>query len=115
MGTVPDQTKNLLPFILPLPKDGTTYHKILGTDKSVTMRSGLVTLQSGQNVGSHNTGKHEELLVILEGSGEVELEELGRQKIQKGCVAYIPPTTQHNVFNINAEPLRYIYVVSRAE
>ena len=81
----------------------------------MAMRSALVTLQSGQDVGSHNTGKHEELLLILDGVGKVEVEGLGRQRIHKGCVAYIPPCTQHNVFNVYAEPLRYIYVVSRLE
>lgn len=115
MSTVPDQSKKLLPFVLSLPDDDIKYHEIVKATQSVTMQSGLVSLQSGQDVGSHTTGKHEELLVILDGIGEVELEGHGRQKIQKGCVAYIPPATQHNVFNVDTNPLRYLYIVSRVE
>lgn len=115
MSSFPNQPKNLVPFVLSLPNDGAKYHKILGSTQSVAMRAGLVNLQSGQDVGSHNTGKHEELLVILDGIGEVEIKELGRQRLHKGCVAYIPPDTQHNVINVGTEPLRYLYIVSRVE
>ncbi len=115
MSTIVNQSKDLLPFVLSLPDDDIQYHEILKSTQSVTMHSGLVSLQSGQAVGSHTTGKHEELLVILDGTGEVEIEGHGRQRIQKGCVAYIPPATQHNVFNVDTKPLRYIYVVSRVE
>lgn len=115
MNTVADQSKNLLPFVLSLPVDGIKYHEILKSTQSATMQSGLVNLQSGQDVGSHTTGKHEELLVILEGIGEVELEGFSRQRIQKGCIVYIPPATQHNVFNVDTLPLRYLYIVSRVE
>ncbi|MEW6558503.1 MAG: cupin domain-containing protein [Elusimicrobiota bacterium] len=52
---------------------------------------------------------------MLDGIGEVELEGLGRQRIQKGCVAYIPPATQHNVFNVGTHPLRYLWIVSRVQ
>ncbi|HTY39131.1 MAG TPA: cupin domain-containing protein [Bacteroidota bacterium] len=79
------------------------------------MRSGLVTLHAGQDVGSHSTGNHEEMLVILGGVGEVEVEGAGRRRIREGMVAYIPPHTEHNVFNIEDFPLRYIYIVARAE
>jgi mannose-6-phosphate isomerase-like protein (cupin superfamily) len=115
MSINPEKSKNLCPFIFPLPKDDFRYHKVLGLTQSKVMRSGLVCLQSGQDVGSHNTGKHEELLVILDGTGEVEIEGFGRQSIRKDCVAFIPPATQHNVFNIDSTPLRYLYIVSRTE
>ena len=110
-----DHSESPQPFVLSLPDDGNGYHEILKSPKSITMRSGLVTLQSGQEVGSHTTGKHEELLVILDGTGEVELGGLSRQRIERGSVAYIPPATQHNVFNVDTLPLRYLYIVSRAE
>ncbi len=109
-----DQSENLFPFVLELPEDH-EYHEILKSSQSVTMQSGLVTLQPGKDVGTHNTGSYEELLVILEGTGEVESEGSARQHIKKGCVAYIPPATQHNVFNAGTSPLRYLYIVSRVK
>lgn len=115
MDAVANQSKNLLPFVLTLSNDDIKHHEILKSPQSVKMRSGLVNLQPGQDVGSHTTGKHEELLVILDGIGEIETESLGRQRVHKGCVAYIPPATQHNVYNVDTHPLRYLYIVSRTE
>ncbi len=105
----------LLPFIKELPTEDLSYHPIIKPPQSARMRSGFVTLESGAEVGEHSTHDHEEMLVVLQGHGEVEIEGQGRQKIHKGCVAYIPPQTQHNVHNMNEEPLRYLYIVSRAE
>jgi mannose-6-phosphate isomerase-like protein (cupin superfamily) len=101
------------PFVLSIPNNGNIHNEILNSSQGVEMRSGLVTLQPGQECGSHNTGNNEELLVILEGSGEVKLDGFGIEKIQQGCAAYIPPITQHNVFNNGKQVLQYIYVVSK--
>ena len=77
------------------------------------MHSGMVVLQKGENVGSHSTGPYEEVLVILEGSGEVEADGFGRKEVEKGCIAYIPPETRHNVFNPGEQELRYIFIVAK--
>ena len=45
-----------------------------GPPETATMRSGLVTLEPGKSIGLHSTGANEELLVVLEGSGEFRLE-----------------------------------------
>jgi hypothetical protein len=37
------------------------------TPESVTLKSGLEVLAPNKSVGKHNTGQHEELLVVLEG------------------------------------------------
>ena len=54
-----------------------------------------------------------ELIIVLEGTGEVVLDGLGKERIQKGCTVYIPPAIQHNISNTSLQPLRYIYVVSK--
>ena len=108
-------SKGLVPFVLVLPDDNAKYHELLKPPRSVVMHSGVVTLRPDESVGSHTTGKHEELLVILDGIGEVELGGFGRKKVHGGCVAYVPPLTQHNVLNVGTQPLRYVFVVSRAE
>lgn len=104
--------KNTFPFVLSLPKDNDKYHELLELKQSVSMKSGLVCLQPGENVGSHTTGNREELIVIIDGSGEVELNGCGNNNIQEGCIAYIPPDTQHDVINTGNKLLRYIYIVS---
>jgi mannose-6-phosphate isomerase-like protein (cupin superfamily) len=115
MTTDTTEIKNLKAFVRSLPADSIKYHEILSSNQSVSMKSGLVCLQPGENVGSHNTGNREELLIILNGMGEIETEGSGRRKINQGCVAYVPPNTQHNVFNSNSELLRYLYIVASVE
>jgi mannose-6-phosphate isomerase-like protein (cupin superfamily) len=102
------------PFLFVLPADAVPYTMIMGPPRTHTMRSGLVNLAPGRDVGLHSTEKNEEMLVILEGQGEVELEGFGRMKIAAGRTAYVPPKTRHNVFNTGTGPLKYIFVVSKA-
>jgi quercetin dioxygenase-like cupin family protein len=104
--------KELKPFVLPLPETG-KHFEILSGNNSAVMHSGLVTLAKGECVGEHSTGEHEELIIILEGSGEIEAEGNGRKKIKQGETAYNPPNTKHNVYNTNDEELKYIYVVAK--
>jgi mannose-6-phosphate isomerase-like protein (cupin superfamily) len=88
--------------------------ELLKPPRTITMRSGLVRLNPGEDVGLHSTNKNEEMLVILEGQGEVELEGHTPLKISGGQVAYVPPETRHNVHNTGSVPLKYIFIVSRA-
>ncbi len=108
----PKDSTNKVPFVITLPKDSNKHFPILDSSRSVNMKSGLVTLQPGENVGSHNTGEREELLVILEGIAEVEAEGVAKQNVSVQSVVYIPPGNQHNVKNVGLTQLRYIYTVS---
>jgi mannose-6-phosphate isomerase-like protein (cupin superfamily) len=78
------------------------------------MRSGLVTLKAGENVGEHTTNDYEEILVIIEGKGVAEIVGKDRMDIEKGNIVYIPPKTVHNVFNNGNSLLKYIYIVAKA-
>ncbi len=110
-----NQTQNHpAPFLFVLPVDAAPYTMIMGPPRTHTMRSGLVNLAPGKEVGLHSTEKNEEMLVVLEGQGEVEMEGFGRLKIAAGRTAYVPPKTRHNVFNTGTGPLKYIFVVARA-
>jgi mannose-6-phosphate isomerase-like protein (cupin superfamily) len=101
------------PFSEKLPVN-LEYHQILGDGNSVCMHSGRVVLLPGQDCGEHSTGDHEELIIILSGEGELEVEGSGKTPISAGLVAYNPPHTKHNVRNTGALPLTYIYVVTPA-
>ncbi|MBE2228043.1 MAG: cupin domain-containing protein [Ignavibacteria bacterium] len=87
--------------------------QILGSDNCNVMHSGFVTLKKGECIGEHSTHGNEELIIILEGEAEVEAEGAGRKPVSKGEVAYNPPNTKHNVYNVKEELLKYIYVVAR--
>jgi hypothetical protein len=79
-GSLQD-VRNLLPLICSIASDGMKEHELLNAGQSVGMRSSFVSLQPGKNVGSHSTRKNEELLVILDGFGEVDVEGVGRRRI----------------------------------
>lgn len=88
--------------------------RLLGKEDTVSMRSGLVILQPGQDCGWHSTENYEELIICLEGSGELASEGAARRPLAAGQYAYNPPQTRHNVFNTGTAAMRYIYVVSPA-
>jgi mannose-6-phosphate isomerase-like protein (cupin superfamily) len=98
-------------FVLPLPDGNNKNVPVLDSLSSMKMRSSLVTLQPGENVGSHNTRDREELLVIIEGVARVEAQGLGIREVKAHSCVYIPPGNQHDVFNPGAGVLRYLYVV----
>jgi quercetin dioxygenase-like cupin family protein len=105
--------KKLKPFVISLEQVNERRFEILNSVNSAIMHSGLVTLGKDECIGEHSTGNHEELIVIIEGKGEIEAEVNGRKKIGKGEAAYNPPHTKHNVYNTNSEVLKYIYIVAK--
>jgi len=78
------------------------------------MRNGFVRLKTGQTVGWHTTGRNEESLVILHGSGEARIEGQPARAFTATALVYIPPATRHNVANKGSELLEYVYVVAPA-
>jgi mannose-6-phosphate isomerase-like protein (cupin superfamily) len=101
-------------FTKTLEGRGETHLPLLTKENARRMRAGMVTLAPGEDCGRHSTEDYEELLIILEGSGEAELEGHGAFPVAAGRVAYIPPRTHHNVHNRGDGVLRYVYVVAPA-
>jgi mannose-6-phosphate isomerase-like protein (cupin superfamily) len=114
MSSNPGQTAKK-PFIKVLPTDSQDYFEILCNEESLCIRSGMVTLAPGKDVGWHSTKKYEELLIILEGKGRLSAKGHPDLDIASGLIAYNPPNTEHNVLNIGSGPLRYIYIVTLTE
>jgi len=85
-----------------------------GVPQTAGMRSGFVRLKTGETVGWHTTGKNEEALVILRGSGEARIEGQPARAVTAPALVYIPPAARHNVANTGSELLEYVYVVAPA-
>jgi mannose-6-phosphate isomerase-like protein (cupin superfamily) len=85
---------------------------LTGVPQTAGMRSGDVRLKPGETVGEHSTGRREESLVILAGSGEVRIEGQPAQPFAAPATVYIPPATRHNVANTGSGVLEYVYVVA---
>ena len=96
-----------------LVKSLTEAGPIASHSDSVQIRSGLVVLGRGEEVGRHETGNGEELIILLEGSAELLCD--GESKIIDAPVAVLVPAhTPHNVRNRSTNPLRYVYVYVNA-
>ena len=85
-----------------------------GSALAVGMCSGVVALEPGHAVGRHNTHDREELIVVLEGSGELLVGGGSTVPLAAGNGAYVPPEQEHDIVNTGAGPLRYVYVVAPA-
>jgi len=102
--------------IIPLDFTVPGYQRILGGPPgNRTLRSGFVQLEPGDAVGEHSTEQKEELIIVLDGEGELQLNGTGSMAIARGLTAYCPPDTHHNVVNTGSTVLRYVYVVTETQ
>ena len=108
------QTPKPQPLMLPLQCPAGYCTLLQGAPQTSGMRSGLVRLKSGESVGEHTTGKNEESLVILRGQGEARIEGHPSISFTAPALVYIPAASRHNVVNVGAELLEYVYVVAPA-
>jgi mannose-6-phosphate isomerase-like protein (cupin superfamily) len=107
--------ERLEPKSVKLDMSATDYFPILGgPPESMTMRSGLVVLGPAQSVGRHSTEGFEEMIIVLEGEGELLIDDGSILRLGTRTVAYCPPETEHDVRNCGIRTLRYIYVVAKA-
>jgi len=103
----------LAPHVIDMRAHNGEYREILsGAPQSAGMRAGLVTLPPGEAVGRHNTGAREEVILVLEGAGRVEVEGGTPLEVRAPMAAYMPPHHEHDVINTGTEWMRYIYVVA---
>jgi len=82
---------------------------VVSASDSRQIRSGLVVLEHGKEVGKHETRGGEELIVLLEGTAELQS---GKETktVDAPAAVLIPAHTAHNVRNPSKVPLRYVYV-----
>jgi mannose-6-phosphate isomerase-like protein (cupin superfamily) len=86
-----------------------------GPPETVTLRSGYMVLVPSKSVGRHSTRNNEEAIVVLSGTGEMNILGGSTLHLRPYCVAYCPPNTEHNVTNTGTDTLRYVYIVARVK
>lgn len=102
--------------VILLPIGDQEYVQLLGgPPETLSMRSGLVTLLPGRSVGQHSTENNEEMLVPLEGQGELHIAGRPPIPIKQGVVSYTPPNTTHDVVNTSTSIFKYIFIVAKAQ
>jgi mannose-6-phosphate isomerase-like protein (cupin superfamily) len=58
---------------------------------------------------------NEEMIVPLEGQGELRFSNHPPLLIKSGLITYAPAQTEHDVINTGSGPLRYIFITAKAE
>jgi len=102
--------------LVPLEPGDQSYFLLLkGAPETKSFRSGLVTLAPGKSIGVHNSGMNEEMLVPLEGQGELRFSDHPPVLIKPGLITYAPAHTEHDVTNTGSTRLRYIFITAKAE
>ncbi len=102
--------------VVPLAPGDQPYVLLLkGPPETKSFRSGLVTLAPGKSIGVHNSGVNEEMLVPLEGEGELRFSDSPPIAVKPGLITYAPARTEHDVVNTGTTQLRYIFITARAE
>jgi mannose-6-phosphate isomerase-like protein (cupin superfamily) len=102
--------------VVPLEPGDQSYFLLLkGAPETKSFRSGLVTLAPGKSIGVHNSGVNEEMLVPLEGQGELRFSNHPPVVIKPGLITYAPAHTEHDVTNTGTARLRYIFITAKTE
>jgi len=106
------RSRGFKPLQIPFA-EGEEYRLLLeGPPNTSGMRCGRVVLKPGEAAGEHTTGQHEEVLVILEGKGELWFRDFPSLAAEEGHLLYVPPQTVHDVRNTGDAALRYLYIVA---
>jgi quercetin dioxygenase-like cupin family protein len=94
---------------------GSAYQPIVeGPPLAVGMHSGRVVVLPGQGAETHSTEGYEEILVVVQGEGELRIEGGPSLPLAAGTAAYVPPATRHHTVCTGGTPLRYVYVAAPA-
>jgi len=110
------EQKSPEPKAIPLDPNVQEYMRILGgPPETVEMHAGMVVLEPGKSVGTHNSKSYEEILICLEGKGKMVITDGPELPVNGNSAVYCPPRTEHNVWNTGKGKLRYIYVVANTE
>jgi len=97
-------------FVKPIEEAG----RLVSSPDSRQFHSGFVVLDAGKEVGEHETGNGEELVVLLEGEAEVSYGGESRS-VSAPAVVLVPAHTKHNIRNRSTAPTRYLYIYNMAK
>jgi len=91
------------------------YQELLsGKEDSCSFYSGFVTIAPNVSGELHSTEDYEEVIIVLEGEGEVRIKNGDILRISEGNATYISPEHFHQVFNIGDVPLKYVYIATKS-
>ena len=82
------------------------------------MRARVVILKPGEDMAWHSTQGREELLLVLQGSVQLEVQtsqrRAHRERLTVGQCAFVLSQVLHRTVNRSRNPIRYLYVTAPA-
>ena len=105
-----------LPKVISFNPDSIHYQPIFNGEKdSVVFYSGIVTLLPNTSGELHCTDEYEEIIIALEGQGQLKITNQKSLSINFGKIAFVPQNTEHQMFNSGKENFKYIYVATKSK
>lgn len=93
---------------------GRSHKMIIGPDnfgKAKNMCFGIAVFPANKHAPAHAHLNEEEIIYILEGSGEIYFDGKPEQ-VKSGTCVYIPPTVEHSINNKSDVSMKLVYVFS---
>jgi len=89
------------------------YQRLLSPEAQTNgLKSGLVNLKPGEEIGEHSTNEREEAIIILNGKAIIYYTDGNHFDAEADSIVYMPPNTRHNIKNVGEVILSYIFVVT---
>ena len=73
----------------------------------------MTVLHEDESTVGHSHNDAEEVYLFVEGNGEIQLDERGKEDVASGDIIMIPAGTFHRVFNKGKGDLRFISVFEK--
>ena len=108
--------KQPIPRVISFNPDSSRYQAILnGENDSVVFTSGVVTLPPNKSGKIHNTEIYQEMIIPLEGEGQLQITNYKNLDVKFGKIAIVPAHTEHHMANTGTKNFKYIYIAVKSK
>ena len=113
---ISEEGKLPIPKVISFNPDSNQYQCLFDGEKdSVVFYSGVVTLAPNESGEIHNTEIYEEMIIPLEGKGQLQIPNYKNLDVKFGKIAFIPPHTEHHMANTGTKNFKYIYIATKSK
>lgn len=104
------------PKVITFNPESVQYQPLFDGEKdTVVFYSGIVTLAPDKSGELHSTEIYEEIIIPLEGEGQLRISKQKNLDVKFGKIALVPPYTEHQMVNTGTKNFKYIYVATKSK
>ena len=89
------------------------YTKLISENISKVFNVGFVTLKPDEEIGTHSTKDYEELIITIEGSPILLIDNSKEIQLHTNTLILIPKFTKHNIINKSNNIAKYLYIIAK--